>query len=95
VDTPKSLIYTKVRRCIHSQKQKRRAYDKTFKEEAVKLVVEESRKAADILDAAHQFGCGTIVMGRRGSTNVKDYTLGSVSRKVLQDCSDAALWIVP
>jgi len=51
--------------------------------------------AADILDAARQFGCGTIVMGRRGSTNVKDYTLGSVSRKVLQDCNDMALWLVP
>ena len=51
--------------------------------------------AADILDAARQFGCGTIVMGRRGATNVKDYTLGSVSRKVLQDCKDTALWLVP
>jgi len=51
--------------------------------------------AADILDAARQFGCGTIVMGRRGAANVKDYTLGSVSRKVLQDCKDAALWLVP
>jgi nucleotide-binding universal stress UspA family protein len=51
--------------------------------------------AADILDAARKFGCGTIVLGRRGSTNVKDYALGSVSRKVMQDCNDAALWIVP
>lgn len=51
--------------------------------------------ASDILDAARQFGCGTIVMGRRGATNVKDYTLGSVTRKVLQNCKDVALWIVP
>jgi nucleotide-binding universal stress UspA family protein len=59
-------------------------------------VVDGSRSAAaDILDTARQFGCGTIVMGRRGATNVKEYTMGSVSRKVMQDCNDAALWIVP
>jgi nucleotide-binding universal stress UspA family protein len=59
-------------------------------------VVDGSRSAAaDILDAAHQFGCGTIVIGRRGATNVKGYTMGSVSRKMLQDFKDAALWLVP
>jgi len=59
-------------------------------------IVDGGRSAAfDILDAARQLDCGTIVMGRRGVTNVKDYTLGSVSRKVLQDYKDAALWIVP
>jgi len=59
-------------------------------------VVDGSRSAAaDILDAAREFGCGTIVMGRRGATNVKGYTMGSVSRKVLQDFKDAALWLVP
>jgi nucleotide-binding universal stress UspA family protein len=51
--------------------------------------------AADILDIARKSGCGTIVLGRRGATNVEDYTLGSVSRKVLQDYKDAALWLVP
>jgi nucleotide-binding universal stress UspA family protein len=59
-------------------------------------IVDGGRSAAvDILDAARRFGCGTIVMGRRGASNVKDYTMGSVPRKVLQDCKDAALWLVP
>jgi nucleotide-binding universal stress UspA family protein len=59
-------------------------------------LVDGSRSAAaDILDAARELGCGTIVMGRRGATNVKSYTMGSVSRKVLQDFKDAALWLVP
>jgi len=58
-------------------------------------MVDGSRSAAaDILEAARRFGCGTIVMGRRGSTDVKEYTLGSVSRKVLQGCNDMALWLV-
>ena len=59
-------------------------------------IMDGSRSAAgDILDAARKFGCGTIVMGRRGATNVKGYTMGSVSRKVLQDFKDSALWLVP
>ena len=58
-------------------------------------VVDGGRSAAaDILEAARRFDCGTIVMGRRGSTDVKEYTLGSVSRKVLQDCNNTALWLV-
>ncbi|MGD2030047.1 MAG: universal stress protein [Desulfobacterales bacterium] len=62
---------------------------------SIRIVDGGRSAAADILDAARQLGCGTIIMGRRGSTDVKDYTLGSVSRKALQDCNDAALWIVP
>jgi nucleotide-binding universal stress UspA family protein len=81
-------------------------YMEKAKEMLIKAGVDESKissrivdggrsAAADILDAARRFGCGTIVMGRRGATNVKDYTMGSVPRKVLQDCKDAALWLVP
>jgi len=47
------------------------------------------------LDAVRQFGCGMIVMGRRGAANVKDFTMRSVPRKVLQDCKDMALRLVP
>ena len=56
-------------------------------------VVDGSRSAAgDILAAARGFG--TIVMGRRGVTGVAAYTMGSVSRKVLENGSDIALWLV-
>ncbi len=51
--------------------------------------------AADILKAVDRLGCGTIVMGRQGVTGAKDYSLGTVCRKVLQDCKDTALWLVP
>ena len=51
--------------------------------------------AADILKAADRYDCGTIVMGRLGVSGVKDYTMGSVTRKVLQDLDDMALWLVP
>jgi nucleotide-binding universal stress UspA family protein len=62
---------------------------------SIRIVDGGRSAAADILNAARQLGCGTIVMGRLGASNVKDYTMGSVPRKVLQDCKDTALWLVP
>ena len=38
---------------------------------------------------------GLLLWDARENTNVKGYTMGSVSRKVLQDFKDAALWLVP
>ena len=58
-------------------------------------IVNGSRNAArDILRAAEDLDCGTIVLGRRGLTGVRSYTLGSVSRKVLESAVDKALWMV-
>ena len=58
-------------------------------------VVDGSRSAAnDILKAAKRYDCGTIVMGRRGLTGVKELIMGSVTRKVLEDLNEKAVWIV-
>ena len=58
-------------------------------------VVDGSRSAAnDILKAAKRYDCGTIVMGRRGLSGVKDFIMGSVTRKVLEDLNEKAVWIV-
>ena len=58
-------------------------------------VVNGSRSAAvDILDEARQGEYGTVVMGRRGRSAIKDYMLGSISRKVLDDFENMAVWIV-
>ena len=58
-------------------------------------IVDGSRSAADdILKAAKRYECGTIVMGRRGLTGVKELIMGSVTRKVLEDLDEKAVWIV-
>ncbi len=58
-------------------------------------VVDGSRSAAsDILEEARSDGYGTIVMGRRGISGVKEFFMGSVSSKVLQNCNGMAAWIV-
>lgn len=60
-----------------------------------KKVVDGSRSAAnDILDEAQKNGYGTIVMGRRGLSGVKEFFMGSVSSKVLQNNTGRATWIV-
>lgn len=58
-------------------------------------VVDGSRSAAsDILEEARSNGYGTIVMGRRGRSGVKEFFMGSVSAKVLQNSTGMAVWIV-
>jgi nucleotide-binding universal stress UspA family protein len=52
------------------------------------------RPAKDILQAAKKSNAGTIVLGRRGTTDIKDYSMGSVARKVLNQAEDMAVWIV-
>lgn len=58
-------------------------------------VVDGSRSAVtDILSAAKRYNCGTVVVGRRGVTGMKEIIMGSVTRKILEDFSGKALWIV-
>jgi nucleotide-binding universal stress UspA family protein len=60
-----------------------------------KKVVDGSRSAAsDIVVEARSNDYGTIVMGRRGISGVKEFFMGSVTSKVLQDCAGMAAWIV-
>jgi len=58
-------------------------------------VVDGTRSAAkDILDEARNNGCGTIVLGRHGISMVKEFFMGSVVRKVLDNCHGLAVWVV-
>ena len=58
-------------------------------------VVDGSRDAAsDILKEARNNDYGTVVLGRRGYSGVKEFFMGSVTRKVLQDCAGMAVWLV-
>jgi nucleotide-binding universal stress UspA family protein len=58
-------------------------------------VVDGSRDAAsDILKEARSGDYGTIILGRRGRSGVKEFFMGSVTSKVFQDCAGMAVWIV-
>ena len=58
-------------------------------------VVDGTRSAAkDILDEARRNGCGTVVLGRHGTSMLKEFFMGSVVRKVLDNCHGLAVWVV-
>ena len=67
----------------------------TEKQISVK-VVDGSRSAArDILKEAEENAIGTVILGRKGFSSVKDYSMGSVTKKVLDSASDMTVCIVP
>ncbi len=51
--------------------------------------------AADIVKTANKLNCGTIIVGRRGTSGQSMFNMGSVSRKVVEGSDDTAVWIVP
>lgn len=56
---------------------------------------EGSRSAADdILKEARKTGCGTIILGRRGLSGIKELIMGSVTRKIIHDSHGMTIWIV-
>jgi nucleotide-binding universal stress UspA family protein len=62
---------------------------------SVKMVDGTRSAARDILEEAEESAIGTIVLGKRGHSNVKDYSMGSTTKKVLDRASDMAVCIVP
>ena len=62
---------------------------------AVKLVDGSRSAARDILNEAEENAIGTVILGRKGYSNIMDYSMGSTTRKVLDRASDMAVCIVP
>ncbi len=55
----------------------------------------ESGDIADIIIAkAAEFGCTTIILGRKRLSRVKEFLLGSVAVAVLKMARGAAVWVV-
>lgn len=54
-----------------------------------------SSRAKDILTEAREGEYGTIVMGRRGLSKVREFLMGRVTNKVLHRADGFAVWIVP
>lgn len=59
-----------------------------------KVVTGVSSRAKAIVEEATSNGYGTIVLGRRGHSHVKDFFMGRVSNKVVQLGRTSAVWMV-
>ena len=62
---------------------------------SMKLVDGSRNAAGDILDEAEENAIGTIVLGKKGQSDVEDYSMGSTTKKVLYKASGMAVCIVP
>jgi nucleotide-binding universal stress UspA family protein len=60
----------------------------------LKTVTGAQSRAAVIITEALKGGYGTIVVGRRGLTNVEEFTMGRVSNKVIHMAREMAVWVV-
>jgi nucleotide-binding universal stress UspA family protein len=78
------------------KKAKEMLLDASIPESQLKTrVVDGTRDAAsDIIKEAKSNDYGTVVLGRQGHSGVKEFFMGSVTRKVLQDCAGMAVWLV-
>jgi nucleotide-binding universal stress UspA family protein len=59
-----------------------------------KIVTGAMSRAGAIVGEAENEGYGTIVMGRRGLTNISEFFMGRVSNKVIQLTRKTAVWVV-
>jgi nucleotide-binding universal stress UspA family protein len=78
------------------KKAKERLLEAGLKEsQIITKVVDGSRSPAkDILDEALSNGYGTIVLGRHGTSMIREFFMGSVVKKVLDNCHGLAVWVV-
>jgi len=58
------------------------------------IVTKAVSRAGAISDVAKQENFGTIVMGRRGHSSVRDFFIGRVTNKVIQIARDRTVWVV-
>ena len=64
------------------------------KQITTKLVTGVTSRALAISMEALNGGYGTIVVGRRGLSNVEEFTIGRVSNKVIHMAREIAVWVV-
>ncbi len=59
-----------------------------------KIITDARSRAAAIIQEAREGGYGTIVVGRRGLSKVKDFLMGCVSNKLINFAKNQAVWVV-
>lgn len=60
-----------------------------------KIVSGVASRAGALLAEAEKSLCGTLVVGRKGVSQVEDFNIGRVCHKVIQKAQNMAIWVVP
>ncbi len=59
-----------------------------------KIVKGANSRAGAVVEEANSGAYGTIIVGRRGLSKVKEFFIGRVSNKVIQLARDKAIWVI-
>jgi nucleotide-binding universal stress UspA family protein len=60
-----------------------------------RLIQGAQSRAGALLDKARAAKCDTIVMGRKGVSDVEDFDLGRISRKIIYASRKFTIWLIP
>ncbi|MDZ7580541.1 MAG: universal stress protein [Deltaproteobacteria bacterium] len=60
-----------------------------------KIVTGVSSRAGALIEEAGKSGCGSILVGRTGISQVEDFNIGRVANKVVHGAQNQAVWIIP
>lgn len=60
---------------------------------STKIIRGTRNPADDILKHARENGFGTVVMGRHGQSDKREYAMGGITGKVIQDSANLAVWV--
>lgn len=91
------MIRTQSSNSTYMQKARNMLFEVGLRADQIKTkVIDGSRSAAaDILKEAKNIDAGTVYLGLHGHSSVEEYTMGGVTRKVLNQAEDTAVCIVP
>ena len=80
----------------HMEEAKKHLVRMGFREDQISIKYMEKKKsvAKQIIDEVHAGGYGTVVMGRRGMSNLSGMLFGSVSSGVVGNLTGASICIV-
>ncbi len=60
-----------------------------------RLIEGASSRAAAVLDTARKAECDTLVMGRKGRSEVENFDLGRIPRKIIYSSRKFSIWMIP
>ncbi|MGD9162504.1 MAG: universal stress protein [Desulfobacteraceae bacterium] len=96
-DIIEEVITSGNKKCVDSfyTHAKKKFTDGGLSETQIEVMEVESKLSIGkaIVDSARKEGCGTLVVGRRGAND--SFFMGSVSRYILTNAKDCAVWLVP
>lgn len=62
---------------------------------SIRLIQHAKSRAMAIVETARQENCHTIVLGRRGKSNVSEFDMGRIPWKVIHGATEMTVWLVP